>query len=237
MDKSVVVQGPKKTSGAHSTEICQLENSRLGILSETQESDVINDSQMKVLTGLTDTMSIREIYGRQKEMKPLFVPFISSNHKLQINLDDNAMFERLVLIPFRLSFINNPDPEIAWQRKGDEKLSEKFRANKEGILKWIVECSNFYHKTGDISLPQAVVNAKKSYKYEMDSYQQFVDEMIVVEVGAVCKLKDILPVYKDYVNSRLITCNLKKARTKLAFLLEKYSIQKETYAGIYVKEN
>jgi putative DNA primase/helicase len=188
MDKSVVVNTPQKTGGSHSTELCQLENSRLGILSETKEDEVINDAQIKTLTGITDKMSIREIYGKQREFDPLFVPFISSNHKLKINLKDNAMYERLILFPFRLSFMENPNPKNNWEKKGDPLLAEKFDKNKEGILKWLIECSLLYHANTNLQIPTAINEAKLEYKRDMDDYADF-----------ICRYLDKTDVDKDFV--------------------------------------
>jgi putative DNA primase/helicase len=213
MDKSVVVEGPQKSGGSHSTELCQLENSRFGILSETREYDIVNDGQIKMLTGITDKLSVREIYGKQKEFLPTFVPFISSNHKLKINLKDRAMYERTVPIPFRLSFVNDPLPENKWQRKGDELLVEKLDKNKEGILKWLVECSVFYHQNKDIALPQAVVEARRAYRREMDEQADFIEinyEKTGNEEDYVV-YADLEQTYVSYCKSYMIKYDKRKA--------------------------
>lgn len=213
MDKSVVVNTPSKSGGSHSTEICQLENSRIGILSETKEEDVINDGQIKTLTGITDKLSVREIYGKQKEFTPTFVSFISSNHKLKINLKDRAMYERLVLIPFRLSFVENPDPEKDFQRLGDPNLSEKFSKNKEGILRWVIEASMYYHNNIDMKLPETIVKAKEEYRIEMDEYADFMDTCII-KTGVQKEFvlfDDVISRYKDYCSENNIRYEKKKS--------------------------
>lgn len=213
MDKSVVVNTPGKTGGSHSTEICQLENSRLGILSETKEDDVINDGQMKQLTGITDKLSVREIYGKQKEFTPTFVPFISSNHKLKINLKDQAMYERLILIPFRLSFMENPNPNNKWEKKGDPLLAEKFEKNKEGILNWLVKCSTFYHENYNMTPPDVVMNAKKDYRKEMDDYADFISRYITFtqDKKDFILMIDILKSYKEFCMESRIVYDRRKA--------------------------
>jgi len=157
MDKSVVLESPKKTAGSHSTEICQLENCRLGILSDTNEDASIDDGQMKQLTGITDKLSVREIFGKQKEFVPVFVPFISTNHPIKINLTDKAMYERLVLIPFVLSFVDCPTKD--YERKNDSTLADKFKRNKEGILKWLIEASIYYNDNQNKPIPKCVNDA------------------------------------------------------------------------------
>jgi len=178
MDKSVIINTGVKSAGSHSTEIIQLENARFGLLTETSEGAVINDAQIKILTGITDKLSAREIYGKQREFTPLFVPIISSNHKLKINLKDKAMYERCILIPFRLSFMDNPSIDKPHEKQGDPMLAEKFQKNKEGILKWLIECSLFYHKNPDLGIPETIVKAKQEYRREMDDYADFLERYV-----------------------------------------------------------
>lgn len=200
MDKSVIVNAPSKTGGSHSSELCQLENVRMGILSETKEDEIINDAQIKMLTGVTDRISVREIYGKQKEILPTLVAFISSNHKLKINLKDAAMYERLALIPFRLSFLDNPNPNNAWERKGDNNLAEKFDKNKEGVLKWLVDASVFYNANPYLKPPDIALEAKKEYKKEMDDYANFVNKYFEITDNKKDKIKvvEVFQKYKSY---------------------------------------
>ena len=39
-----------------------------------------------------------------------------------------------------------------------------FNKNKEGILKWIIEASIFYHNNVNLKLPETIVKAKEEYK-------------------------------------------------------------------------
>lgn len=240
MDKSVVVSGPTKTAGSHSTELCQLENSRYGILSETKEDDIINDAQIKTLTGVTDKLSIREIYGKQKEFSPQFVPFISSNHKLKINLKDRAMYERLVLIPFRLSFVESPNPVNLHERKGDIHLPEKLDKNKEGTLKWIVDCSLYYHQNTHITLPRVIVEAKEEYKREMDDYADFIAREIEITGNPedMLDMNEILRVFKNFCVDMNISFDKRKSERMLNDILKDYQLNKTNkYKGIIFVSN
>jgi P4 family phage/plasmid primase-like protien len=217
MDKSVIINTPAKSGGSHSTEIIQLENSRFGMLTETSEDAVINDSQVKILTGITDKLSAREIYGKQREFSPTFVPIISSNHKMKINLKDKAMYERCILIPFRLSFMEVPDPKKAWEKNGDPFLAEKFKNNKEGILKWLIECSLFYHENVNLRVPDTIMKAKMEYRKEMDDYADFI-ERYLTNTGNTrdhVLIQDILVMYKDFARESNIQYDRRKSEKML----------------------
>jgi putative DNA primase/helicase len=217
MDKSVIINTPSKSGGSHSTEIIQLENSRFGMLTETSEDAVINDSQVKILTGITDKLSAREIYGKQREFSPTFVPIISSNHKMKINLKDKAMYERCILIPFRLSFMEIPDPEKPWEKMGDPFLAEKFKNNKEGILKWLVECSLFYHSNVNLRVPDTIMKAKMEYRKEMDDYADFIDRYVVHTGNSreFVLVQDLLVRYKEFARESNISYDRRKSEKML----------------------
>lgn len=202
MDSSVVLDnGSSKSPGSHSSEIMQLENCRLGILSDTPEDACINDGRMKQLTGGTDTMSGREIFQKQRDFKPVFVPFISTNHVIRINLADMAMYERLILFPFVLSFVDKPSPSLSYQRKADNNLAEKFTNNKEGVLKWLINASVYYHQDPDKSPPEYLLKAKEDYNKQVNTHKAFIEEKIQVTQSAedTVSRKKLLDLYKNYV--------------------------------------
>lgn len=203
MDSSVVLDnGTGKSAGSHSSEVMQLENVRIGILSDTPEDACINDGRIKQLTGGTDTMSAREIYGKQRDFKPVFVPFISTNHLVRINLADMAMYERLVLFPFVLSFVDNPDTQrFSYQRKADNDLSEKFTKNREGVLKWIIEASIYYHSNPAKAVPKYLLDAKEEYNKQVNPHKAFTEEIVEITEnrGDIINRKKLLDMYKAYV--------------------------------------
>lgn len=201
MDSSVVLDnGSKKTAGSHSTELCQLENCRIGLLSDTKEDAAIDDGRMKQLTGITDKMSAREIYGKQKEFTPTFVPFISTNHPIQVNLSDKAMYERLILFPFVLSFVDNPVEK--YQKKADNSLAENFKNNKEGILKWLIEASVYYNKDQNKVQPKAILDAKDKYNKQVNTYLDFLDTTFIITKNDADMVKrvELMDAYKLYMS-------------------------------------
>ncbi|CAK0747035.1 hypothetical protein CCP3SC1AL1_1490008 [Gammaproteobacteria bacterium] len=244
MDKSVVLESPTQSGNSHSSQICQLENCRLGILSETKEDASIDETQIKTLTGLTDKLSAREIFGKQKEFIPTFVPMISSNHKIKVNLTDKAMYERLILIPFLLSFV--PNPTASWERKGDDSLAEKLKNNKEGVLKWIVDASLYYNKHLDMKVPDIIINAKQEYKKEMNDVEDFIrGNYIIYEKDTPeysnpknsMKRIDILRSFKEHCQENGMTYKQKKAEEKLDGLIEHAKINNvKTYIGLIQKD-
>lgn len=239
MDKSVVLEGPKKSAGSHSTEICQMENCRFGILSDTNEGASIDDGQMKQLTGITDKLSVREIFGKQKEFIPVFVPFISTNHPIKINLTDKAMYERLVLIPFILSFVDTPTKE--YERKNDPALADKFKRNKEGILKWLIEASIYYNENHNKPIPKCVNEAKDKYNKQVNPYLDFIDKNFETTNVITDRMKrpEFLSLYKDYLRENNIKFVSKTAELEFDKILKYEKLKNcKYYTGIlYINED
>lgn len=239
MDKSVVLEGPKKTAGSHSTEIVQLENCRFGILSDTNEDAAIDDGQIKQLTGITDKLSVREIFGKQKEFTPVFVPFISTNHPIKINLTDKAMYERLVLFPFVLSFVDNPTK--SFERKNDPTLAEKFKRNKAGILKWLVEASVYYNENYNKNPPKCIHEAKEIYNKQVNPYLDFINKHFTKSENEADKIKrqELLQLYKDYLRENNAKFVAKTAEREFDKILSHQKIKNCKYYTklIYINED
>ncbi len=235
MDKSVVLENGKKTSGSHSTEICQLENCRQGVLSDTKENAEINDGQMKQLTGITDKLSVREIYGKQKEFTPTFVPIINTNHAININLSDKSMYERFVLITFSLSFVD--EPSKSFERLGDNTLAEKFKNNREGVLKWLIDASIYYNKNQDNPIPDFVKKDKEQYNKQINSYLDFIDKNIIRTCNEEDNVKrvELLALYKEYCKENSIKYMAKTVEKELDKILEfKYIKNRKVYIKIKI---
>lgn len=234
MDKSVVLEGQKKNAGSHSTELCHLEFSRLGILGDTKEESVIDDGQMKQLTGITDKLSVREIFGKQKELTPTFVPFLNSNHLIKMNLSDKAMYERLIIIPFKLSFVD--EPKLPYERKNDNSLADKFKRNKEGTLKWLIDASIYYNENPDKFMPSCLKDAKEIYNKQVNNYLDFLDKYFIIneqtENSSISRT-DFLRLFKTYMMDNNIKLTAKTNEKEFDKLLNIKTVKgKKFYVGL-----
>lgn len=227
MDRSVVMQAPKKTAGSHSSELMQLEKARFGILNDTNKDDILDDGMIKQLTGITDKISAREIYGKQKEFIPKFVPFISTNHFIRINLFDKAMFERFIVIPFKLSFVDNP--QKSYERKADPNLADKFKQNKKAILKWLVECSLYYNTNQEILLPESLIKAKIEYNEMVNPYLHFINNNFEEKQDAKVSKPFLLEKYKFYCMQNSIRFISKSSEEEFDKILQSIKTSKGKY--------
>ena len=91
----------------------------------------IDGGMLKQLVGGTDKVSGRKLYGQQEKFKPVMAPFLNSNHFVTMDLTDTALRRRVTLIPFELSFVE--DPTKKYERVDDKNLSLKLRLGVKGF--------------------------------------------------------------------------------------------------------
>jgi putative DNA primase/helicase len=116
------------------------------------------------LTGGTDTIKARFLFKEYFEYRPQFKIFLATNHKPKVNAADDAVWERIRLIPFSAQIPKD-------QR--DKELEGKLRAELPGILAWAVRGCQQWQKDDGLGEPTAVVEATQSYRDEMDDVGQF----------------------------------------------------------------
>jgi putative DNA primase/helicase len=113
-DKSILVR--QRTSG-HSTELMDLFGKRLAVASETEDSQRLNESTVKALTG-GDAVRGRRMREDTWQFLPTNKFVLQTNHKPTIQGSDDGIWRRLILLNFEQRFWN-PDSD----RTGPAELS------------------------------------------------------------------------------------------------------------------
>ncbi len=135
-----------------------LRGKRLVWGSETEEGRRLNDGKVKWLVG-GDTLVGRPPFGkRQINFKPTHTLFLLTNHKPHIASDNYALWQRVHLIPFTLSFVDEPIAKN--ERQTGSELSVKLKAEASGILAWLVRGCLEWQKMG-LKPPEIVRQATK----------------------------------------------------------------------------
>ena len=161
---AVLMEADRRGSDA-SPELASAKNKRLMLASESKESQRLNESQVKQLTG-GETIFARPLYSAGFEYRPTFKIVLSTNHKPWISGADIGIWRRIKLIPFNRSFT---------AEEQDKELPRKLEADYTGILAWVVEGARKWYAGGLPKCP-AVEASTEEYKGEMDTLQDFIDE-------------------------------------------------------------
>lgn len=172
--------GRSKNSAGPSPDIMALKGVRVAFGSETDQGRRFSPSKVKWLSG-GDTLVGRNAYDKhQTEFTPTHTLFLLTNHKPHAPADDFAFWERVCLVPFELSFVDRK-PQTENERRVDEDLPEKLRAEASGILAWLVRGCLEWQEKG-LETPQEVTEATKEYQRDEDILGDFIEECL--EIGS-----------------------------------------------------
>jgi len=163
-------------SGAN-PEILDLQGRRIVWASETKEGQKLNLERVKRFTG-ADTLKARYNYSNDMiEFIPSHTLFLLTNHKPRVGAGEYALWQRLRLIPFRFSFVD--EPKAPHERPKDPELPARLLEEGPGILAWLVRGCLAWQKEG-LTPPAEVLDATREYEQAEDVIQQFIDACCVI---------------------------------------------------------
>ena len=156
------------TRGQDNAAIASMHGARFSVASEVGEDSRFDEVTVKQLTG-GDPVSCRYLYDNYFTYTPQFKLWIGGNHKPQIRGTDYAIWRRIKLIPFNVTFA---------KVDRDLKLEQKLKLEIEGILNWAIQGCHDWRLNG-LDEPASVVEATSEYRSESDIIGQFLEERCV----------------------------------------------------------
>jgi putative DNA primase/helicase len=145
-------------------DLARLHRARLVIASESAEGRRLDETTIKAVSG-GGSVAARFLYGEFFEFTPQFKVWLVTNHKPRVEGDDDAIWRRLRLIPFNVSFIGREDKE----------LGSKLERELPGILAWAVRGCLAWQAEG-LGLPRAVEQSTNEYRADEDLLGLFLDQ-------------------------------------------------------------
>jgi putative DNA primase/helicase len=152
-------------SEQHPTDLAGLHGSRLVTTTEVEDGKRWAESKLKRITG-GDKVPARFMRQDFFEFEPQFKLLIAGNHKPGIRAVDEAMRRRIHLVPFTVTI---PAEER------DEELTEKLRAERDGILRWMIDGCLAWQRQG-LNPPAIVRDATEEYLAAEDAIGTWLDE-------------------------------------------------------------
>ena len=146
-------------------DLAMLAGSRLVSINELPGGMTLDETVVKQLAG-REPISARFLYQGLFTFQPMFSVWVRTNHKPIIKGTDNGIWRRIVILPFRRTFL----PE-----EQDPQLETKLMAERAGILAWMVRGATQYLKDG-IKLSQAMKAEVAQYRADSDILGSFLDE-------------------------------------------------------------
>jgi putative DNA primase/helicase len=164
----------KTYDGGIPNDLAALKGARFVSTSETEDGKRLAEALVKALTG-GDTISARFLRGEFFSFRATFKLWLATNHKPTIRGSDNAIWDRIKLIPFEIRI---PDEEQ------DKELPAKLQLEQPGILAWAIRGCLEWQRQHGLGEPLEVRVATANYRQDMDVVATFIEECCVVGDGA-----------------------------------------------------
>ena len=169
----------------HPTELADLAGRRLVVAVESGEGRRLNEALVKQLTG-GDTIKARRMREDFWQFNPTHKLWLATNHRPRVRGTDLAIWSRLKLIPFCVSFT---------EERQDKQLIHRLRNELTGILRWCVEGCLAWQREG-LGVPEVVETATDAYRSEQDVLAAFLGDCCIVNPAAKAAARDL---YETYV--------------------------------------
>lgn len=205
-------------------DLARLHRARLVTAVESAEGRRLDEAIVKHLTG-GDAVAARFLYGEFFDFRPRFKIWLATNHRPRIDGGDDAIWDRIRLIPFEVNF----------RGRGDAELKATLRSELPGILAWAVRGCLAWQRDG-LGGADAVAAATGAYRAEEDILGAFLAERCIVgsraeaEAGA---LREAFDAFCTELGERPMPGNLLgKQLVGRGFHAEKSTGGRRMYRGV-----
>ena len=214
VDKNVLMAKREANGQAATPALARLKGVRLAVVTETKESDVIDESVVKALSG-SDTITARHLQGENFDFDATFVSWIATNHPPAIMSSDEGTWRRIWHFPFKRNFRK----EIGLA-KLDTGIKDRI-IDKElsGVLNWCLEGVRRYHVEGLVP-PNKITQSTDQYREDMDIIADWMSECTEVGEEYECTHAQVWQSYSNYSIARGDAL-IKKSRTLTAKIAAK----------------
>jgi len=166
--------------------------SRLLVISEPDDTGKeykLKTSLVKQITG-NDDITVRDLYKSNITYKPMFTVILQCNKKPAIDRVDKAMEERLKVIHYPFTFVDNPKLES--ERLRDYSLKDMINKDinfiKEFVL-LLLESAFYNYKLQNIKLPNKIIQKNNEYFNENNPVKEFLDDKFIITNNSKDKIK------------------------------------------------
>ncbi len=162
-------------------DVARLVGTRLVTAAETSGDSAaegkLDEALVKDLTGC-EAIAARFLHKEFFEFLPVFKLWLGTNHIPTVSGTDDAIWDRIRLVPFNQRFYiqgEDPGPD---DLPADLTLQERLYTEAEGVLGWAVQGCLDWQREG-LTYPAEVRRAVQNYRADMDTLIGF--------IGTCCK--------------------------------------------------
>jgi putative DNA primase/helicase len=190
-------QGRVRNSAGPSPDVMMLKGRRIVFASETDEGRRLSASRVKWLTGGDSLVGRQPFDKHPTSFTPSHQLFLLTNKKPRASAADFALWERIHLIPFELSFVDR-EPKAENERPADKQLLEKLKSEASGILSWLIRgCLRYQdQEEGGLRPPAIVREATFQYRRQEDTLIDFLEECCDIDPAESAGATDLFEAFR-----------------------------------------
>jgi putative DNA primase/helicase len=182
-----------KTYEGHPTEIANLQGIRLAVSSEINDGEHWNEARINEITG-DATLPARFMRGDFFTFTRTHKHLVYGNHRPQLRGVTDALKSRLLIVPFKVSFLGREDPE----------LPSRLRECLPYVLAWLIEGHCKWMAAGKkIPQCQAVEAESADYFAAQSTVDMWLSERVPIlstDNRPSSQLPKSSDLYRDYAN-------------------------------------
>ena len=208
-------------------DIAVLRRKRFVSAQESREGSALAESIVKALTG-GDRIRARLLYQNSDEFDPSHKFWLATNHRPVIRGTDPAIWSRIKLIPFDVSF----------EGREDKTLKTSLVKELPGILAWAIEGCLRWQARG-LEFPESVVNATQEYRHDSDLLARFVEDCCVTHMYAKAQARKLYERYRTWAEQSgeiVLSETAFGSRLRDRGFGRSHKAQGNVYAGIGIRD-
>jgi putative DNA primase/helicase len=171
-------------------DVARLNGARLVVSVEVDEGKALAEGLLKQLTG-GDAVAARFLYRETFEFYPVLKLWLVANARPRVNAEDDAMWRRIVQVPFT---------EVIPETERDERVKLRLRNDpgvQAAILAWAVEGCLEWQQSG-LLIPERVRAYTADYRAENDQVGEWLDDCCALESVAWTSVGDLRRSYESW---------------------------------------
>ncbi len=223
------------SGGGARPDLLLLRGKRLTWCSETGRGRTLDVAKVKLMSG-GDSITCRALYGSMTTFQQTSKNILLTNHIPKIDATDAAIWHRIILVPFLLSFVDAPRRPN--ERKRNQHLLSRLKEESPGILSWLYRGFKQWKEQG-LNPPGKVRMATDGLRRENSTVDQFVESQCLVMDGVRVKAISIFEAYQKFCESEFIIAESQTGFFR--YLKTKFESERKRdsrwYLGIGLKNN
>jgi putative DNA primase/helicase len=174
-------------------DLARMKGARLVTVPEGKQGRKLDEGVLKNLTGGSDKVTARFLYGRDFTFEPTAKLVFHTNHLPKVEGQDPGVWRRIFPVPFTVTV-----PEER-RIKGYDKILVAMEG--PGIFNWLVKGYQLYCENGGLFKSKLIVDETARYKDKEDLLGDFFEQYVVTgQTSDKIKRSDLFDSYMTWTN-------------------------------------